>query len=71
MHILNKITTWELIIMTIDNDTNKRGVFGGGRIIMSVYNRIDYVTISSSINATTFGNLSLSRSNLAATFNNI
>lgn len=38
---------------------------------MSVYNRIDYVTISSSINATTFGNLSLSRSNLAATFNNI
>ena len=55
------------------NGTNERGVFGGGYTYSgSIYrNIIDYITISTTGNATDFGYLTISRRHLAATSNGI
>jgi len=46
-----------------------RGVFGGGYDGSSFLNTIDYITISSTGNATDFGDLTVARSRLGATSN--
>lgn len=52
------------------NGTNGRAVFGGGAMINPPYfSQLEYITISTTGNAATFGNLSATRSNLAATSN--
>jgi len=52
------------------NGTNDRGVFGGGYDSNGTnLNTIDYITISTTGNATDFGDLTSARSSLAATSN--
>ena len=54
------------------NGTNNRGVFGGGYVYDGGYNRyniIEYITISTTGNATDFGDLTVGRDSLAATSN--
>jgi len=52
------------------NATNERGVFGGGTTDgINGLNKIDYVTINSTGNATNFGNLFLARRALSSTSN--
>jgi len=52
------------------NGTNERGVFGGGAIsFVTFINVIEYITINTLGNANDFGDLTVSRANLAATSN--
>jgi hypothetical protein len=52
------------------NDTNNRGVFGGGFVSgFARNNTIDYITISSTGNATDFGDLTMARNGIGATSN--
>jgi len=58
------------ILAATSNGTNDRGIFGGGfNAAAEITNTIDYVTISSSSNATDFGDLTIPRYYLAATSN--
>jgi hypothetical protein len=54
------------------NGTNDRGVFGGGLAIGVIYeNTIDYITISSTGNASDFGDITQNRMYLSACSNDI
>ena len=56
------------------NGVNNRGVFAGGDILQTPaghQNVIDYITITSTANATDFGDLTMSRYSIAATSNGI
>lgn len=51
------------------NGTSDRGIIGGGRVGANSVNTIDYITISSAGDATTFGDLTVINDYLSATSN--
>lgn len=57
-------------ISALSNDTNNRGVFGGGFVNnITSLNRIDFINIAIQGNSQNFGTLTISRGKLAATSN--
>ncbi len=66
------LTTAREVLGATSNGTNNRGVFGGGALPSQYYlNVIDYITISSTGNASDFGDLSSRITNLCGTSNGI
>lgn len=62
------LTVKRLQLSSVSNNTNERGVFGGG-YTTSTSNVLDYITISSSGDATNFGDLTVQSQGVSATSN--
>ena len=64
------LTVSRLELSSCSNGTNNRGVFGGGFTMTDPdKNEMDYITITSTGNATDFGDLTVARAGLAACSN--